>query len=135
MKERGYDDSKRDNYEKKQFSDIATIYHAIIPKEEQRNYLRNNFTNVELSSDKRKFLDINWPYIYTLNTDDAIEKNSRYTTVVYSNRNLWDEIFANEKCTIKLHGHIDDILTYEDSNCEILIFPQYVHEFDDNRIL
>lgn len=135
MKERGYDDSKRDNYEKKQFSDIATIYHAIIPKEEQRNYLRNNFTNVELSSDKRKFLDINWPYIYTLNTDDAIEKNSRYTTVVYSNRNLWDEIFANEKCTIKLHGHIDDILTYEDSNCEIFDLPQYVQSLNDNRIL
>lgn len=135
MKKRGFDDSKRFDYEKKQFSEISTIYHAIIPKEEQRNYLRNNFTKVELSSDKKKFLDINWPYVYTLNTDDAIEKNSRYTTVVYSNRKLWDEIFMTEKCTIKLHGHIDDILVYEDSKCEIFDLPQYVQSLNDNRVL
>ena len=44
MIERGFEVSKRSRYEKKQFSDISTIYHAIIPKEEQRTYLRNNFT-------------------------------------------------------------------------------------------
>ncbi|MFR8712511.1 MAG: hypothetical protein ACLVEN_09840 [Anaerotignum lactatifermentans] len=135
IKKRGYDDSKKSNYENKQFSEISTIYHAIIPKQQQRIYLRNNFTKVELSSDKKNFLDIDWPYVYTLNIDDAIEKNSRYTTVVYSNRELWDEIFVNEKCTIKLHGHIDDILVYEDSKCEIFDLPQYVQSLNDNRVL
>ena len=66
IKTRGYDDSKRLNYEKKQFSDISTIYHEIVPKEDQRDYLRNNFTKVEVSSEKKKFLKINWPYVYTL---------------------------------------------------------------------
>lgn len=50
MIKRGFEASKRAGYEKKQFSDISTIYHAIIPKEEQRTYLRNNFTKVELST-------------------------------------------------------------------------------------
>lgn len=58
IKKRGYDDSKKSNYENKQFSEISTIYHAIIPKQQQRIYLRNNFTKVELSSDKKNFLDI-----------------------------------------------------------------------------
>ena len=135
MKKRGSNYSDRLKYEKRQFSEISTIYRRIISEEDQRNYLRNNFTNVELPLDKKRFLDINWPYIYTLNTDDAIEKNSRYTNVVYSNRVLWDDIFMTEKCTIKLHGHIDDILTYKDSKCEIFDLPQYVQSLNDNRIL
>lgn len=135
MIKRGFEASKRARYEKKQFSDISTIYHAIIPEEEQRTYLRNNFTKVELSTDKKNFLNINWPYVYTLNADDAIENNSRYTTVVYSNRKLRNEIFETDKCTIKLHGDINDILTYEDSKCEIFDLPQYVQSLNDNRIL
>lgn len=55
MKIRGYDDSKRLDYEKKQFPDISTIYHEIVPKNNQRNYLRNNFTKVELPLEKRSF--------------------------------------------------------------------------------
>lgn len=135
MKTRGYDDSRRLDYEKKHFSDISTIYHEIVPKEVQRNYLRNNFTEVELSSEKKEFLKINWPYVYTLNSDDAIENNSRYKTVVYSNRKILHEIFSTDKCTIKLHGHVGDILAYEDSKCEIFDLPQYIQSLNENRIL
>lgn len=135
MQERGYDDSKRPDYEKESFQDISLLYHKIISREEQRRYLRNNFTEVELSSDKKEFLKINWPYVYTLNIDDAIEKNSRYNTVVYSNRKIWDDIFTTSKCTIKLHGHIEDILLYEDSKCEIFDISQYVQSLNDNRVL
>lgn len=70
-----------------------------------------------------------------MNADDAIENNSRYTTVVYSNRKLRNEIFATDKCTIKLHGDINDILIYEDSKCEVFDLPQYVQSLNDNRIL
>lgn len=135
MKIRGYDDSKRLGYEKKQFSNISTIYHEIVPKEAQRDYLRNNFTKVELSLEKKNFLNINWPYVYTLNSDDAIENNSRYTTVIYSNRKVSHEIFSTDKCTIKLHGDIGDILRYEDSKCEIFDLPQYIQSLNENRIL
>ena len=135
MKIRGYDDSKRLDYEKKQFPDISTIYHEIVPKNNQRNYLRNNFTKVELPLEKKKFLNINWPYFYTLNSDDAIENNSRYETVIYSNREISHEIFSTEKCTIKLHGDVYDILKYEDSKCEIFDLQQYVHSLYENRIL
>lgn len=135
MKARGYDSSRRINFEKKQFSEISTIYHKVISIEDQRRYLRNNFTRVELSDEKKKLLEINWPYIYTLNTDDAIEKNSKYNNVIYSNRKIWDDIFDEDRCTIKLHGHVDDILSYVDSKCEIFDQTQYVQSLTSNRIL
>lgn len=135
IKYRGYDVSKKKSYEKKQFSEISTLYHRIIPIEGQRNYLRNNFTEIEISDEKKKFLNINWPYIYTLNMDDAIERNSMYSNVIYSNRKIWDDIFNEEKCTIKLHGHVSDILSYEDSKCEIFDLTQYVQSLRDNKIL
>lgn len=135
MKARGYDSSRRINFEKKQFSEISTIYHKVISIEDQRRYLRNNFTRVELSDEKKKLLEINWPYIYILNTDDAIEKNSKYNNVIYSNRKIWDDIFDEDRCTIKLHGHVDDILSYVDSKCEIFDQTQYVQSLTSNRIL
>lgn len=135
VKVRGYDSSGRRNLESKQFSEISTIYHKIISIEEQRNYLRNNFTKVVLSDEKKELLEINWPYIYTLNIDDAIEKNSKYTNVIYSNRKIWDDVFGEEKCTIKLHGHVDDMLSYEDSKCEIFDQTQYIQSLRENKIL
>lgn len=135
LKERKYDDTQKKKYENKQFSEISTIYHKVISKEEQRKYLRNNFTKVKLNGEKKKFLEIDWPYIYTLNADDAIERNSVYDNVIYSNRKINDDIFNHEKCTIKLHGHVGDILSYEDSKCEIFDQIQYLQSIKENKIL
>lgn len=44
----------------------------MVQAEKQQSYLLNKFTNVKLENVKRIF-KIDWPYIYTLNIDDAIE--------------------------------------------------------------
>ena len=80
----------------------------------------------------RDSLKIDWPYIYTLNIDDAIENNSEFKTVLYANRDIRNSIFEQEKCVIKLHGDIKDILKYEDSNCEIFDQKQYVVSIKKN---
>lgn len=41
-------------------------------------------------------------------------------------------LFEQEKCVIKLHGDIKDILKYEDSNCEIFDQKQYVVSIKKN---
>ena len=135
IKERGNDNSNRKSLEQKQFTAISTIYHKVVSIDEQKTYLRNNFTLVELPEDKKEFLNIDWPYIYTLNIDDAIENNSRFTNVIYSNREIWDDIFDQVKCTIKLHGHVEDMLSYKDSKCEIFDQVQYVKSLNSNKIL
>ena len=104
----------------------------MVQAEKQQSYLLNKFTNVKLENVKKNFLKIDWPYIYTLNIDDAIENNSEFKTVLYANRDIRNSIFEQEKCVIKLHGDIKDILKYEDSNCEIFDQKQYVFSIKKN---
>lgn len=135
MKSRNYKEEKKKKYKDKHFSEVSTIYHNIVSSEKQREYLRDNFTKVILEDFKKAFLEIAWPYIYTLNIDDGIEKNSDYKNVIYSNRKIYDDIFDKEKCTIKLHGDVEDILSYKDSKCEIFDQIQYVQSIKENKVL
>ena len=117
------------------FSKISSIYHTVIPVEKQREYLKANFTNVSLEPCKRKLLSIPWPYVYTLNIDDAIERNSNFRFVVYSNRPVQKSIFDERKCVIKLHGDITEMLSYDDSVSEIFDQNQYVASLHKNASL
>lgn len=126
------DEMKVKELNNESFSSISSIYHKMVQAEKQQSYLLNKFTNVKLENVKKNFLKIDWPYIYTLNIDDAIENNSEFKTVLYVNRDIRNSIFEQEKCVIKLHGDIKDILKYEDSNCEIFDQKQYVVSIKKN---
>lgn len=126
------DEMKVKELNNESFSSISSIYHKMVQAEKQQSYLLNKFTNVKLENVKKNFLKIDWPYIYTLNIDDAIENNSEFKTVLYANRVIRNSIFEQEKCVIKLHGDIKDILKYEDSNCEIFDQKQYVVSIKKN---
>ena len=126
------DEMKVKELNNESFSSISSIYHKMVQAEKQQSYLLNKFTNVKLENVKKSFLKIDWPYIYTLNIDDAIENNREFKTVLYANRDIRNSIFEQEKCVIKLHGDIKDILKYEDSNCEIFDQKQYVVSIKKN---
>lgn len=126
------DEMKVKELNNESFSSISSIYHKMVQAEKQQSYLLNKFTNVKLENVKKNFLKIDWPYIYTLNIDDAIENNSEFKTVLYANRDIRNSIFEQEKCVIKPHGDIKDILKYEDSNCEIFDQKQYVVSIKKN---
>lgn len=117
------------------FSKISTIYHAVISEKKQREYLKANFTQVSLDSCRKKLLSIPWPYVYTLNIDDAIEHNSSFRSVVYSNRPVRKSAFDEQQCVIKLHGDITEILNYEDSVSEIFDQNQYIASLHRNTSL
>ena len=103
--------SKLEQY---QFKDVAEYYEddQYVSINDRKRYYNDNFTNVKLSAEKRKILKIDWLYVYTLNIDDAIEKNSDYE-VVYANRPVDETIYDRKKCVIKLHGDVHDIITYK----------------------
>jgi len=117
------------------FSNISATYHSVVPSAEQKNYLKNNFTRVSLEEEKRNFLSLDWPYVYTLNIDDGIENCSEYKQVVCANRGINPNIFDDEKCVIKLHGDIHEMLTYSDSQSEIFTQSQYVASLKKNASL
>lgn len=114
------------------FSKISNIYHKVVSAEEQRRYLKAKFTGVSLDSCRRNLLSIPWPYIYTLNIDDAIEHNSDFQFVVYSNRSVRKNVFDEHKCVIKLHGDVMEMLSYDDSVSEIFDQGQYVASLSRN---
>ena len=120
------------------FSQVSEVYNSsdVVPSGKRRNYLIKNFKDV-IIADKNKtdFLNVQWDYIYTLNIDDAIEKNSRFSQVVYANRKIYDDIFSKAPTVIKLHGDVDDIVKYKDSHCEIFDVKQYAVSPETNSDL
>lgn len=116
------------------FSVVSDIYHNNIPLLSQKIYLTDNFTQVKLPAVKSLFLSLPWPYIYSLNIDDAIENNEKYN-VVYSNRPIDESIFETCKCVIKLHGDVNDIVSYSDSTSEVFTAKQYTESIRSNRQL
>lgn len=116
------------------FSNIAEIYNSLIDQKARISYLRNNFSCVSLESYKKEFLSIDWPYIYTLNLDDAIERNSEFDKVILPEKEVFDEVFDEQKCVIKIHGDINYITTYKDDAC-ILSQRQYVNSISKNKTI
>lgn len=80
------------------------------------------------------FFNIDWPYIYTLNIDDAIENSSSFKKIILPYLEFNDEIFSDEKCVIKLHGDIGNIVTYKDSG-KIFTSKEYALSLDKNAPL
>lgn len=127
--------SEKASLAKESFSNISSIYHKVVSNEAQERYLQDNFTRVSVEDKKRNFLSLTWPYIYTLNIDDGIEKNSYYHCVIYANRSVNERIFDSEKCVIKLHGDVFDMLSYADSHSEVFTQEQYITSLKKNATL
>ena len=120
------------------FSTLCDFYEddENVPPEVRRNYLKSNFYKVTMPQEdiRSSFFNIKWPYIYTLNIDDAIENSSSFKKVILPNQEFNDEIFLDEKCVIKLHGDIGDIVTYKKSG-KIFTSKEYALSLDKNAPL
>ena len=121
------------NFEDKSFSQLTKYYNNKIPLADRKEYFLKNFTQVKLSGLGRDFLSINWPYLYTLNIDDAIEKNSDYIPVG-PNREFDETFETYEKRVYKLHGDVHEILSMKyGDQCYIFDSDQYMDSLEDNR--
>ena len=129
------EDSKHDRLKELPFSKLATYYHKLEPTKSKKEYIRNNFHRVELPEKRRKFLEIDWIYIYTLNFDDSIERCSEYENVILPNRDVDFSSLDGLKCLIKLHGDVNDYLPYSDCDSQIFDYKQYANSISSNRSL
>lgn len=122
---------------KESFSKIAELYIKQIDDIDKRNYFVSNFTNVKIQEkNKIDFLKIEWPYIYTLNIDDAIEKNSKFNhTICCNNENVIESVFDEFNCVIKLHGDVNNLINYGNYNSIIFSSKQYATSLESNKVL
>ena len=133
-----FTDEERTELEHEKFSTLCDYYEddENVSAEHRFSYLKENFYRARFADDdvRRSFFDIDWPYIYSLNIDDAIECSTRYKTIVLPNRDFRDELFNEELCLIKLHGDIKDIVTYKQSD-KIFTSTEYALSLTTNSLL
>ena len=111
-------------------SKTSRYFFEIVQKKQRDTILRNCFTDVSLSLELKDFLNLPWTYIYTLNVDDAIEKNGYNAILPYH-----DAFFPEhrEKVVYKMHG---DALYELHSQTEynlVFSFSQYVNALTDSH--
>lgn len=133
---KGNTNFKKEKINSYNFSQICDLYEKdkYTSKMSRRKYLKENFSGVILNDYRKKLLSIDWPYIYTLNIDDAIENNSQYSTIVLPGREVREEVFLENKCVIKLHGDVKDYLNYSDSY-RVFTSTEYCRSLFDNQKL
>jgi hypothetical protein len=90
---------------------IADYFYRFVPRTARANFLKDYFTNVQLTNDKKEIINLKWTHIYTLNIDDAIERNSHFTKIVPYHK-LRKEYLLER--LFKLHGDAEHELTYDD---------------------
>ena len=118
----------------KNFHEVAQYFMdpALVPTEQRKSLIRSRFTEVELSASRKAFLSSDWPYVYTLNIDDAIERNSRYTFPVLPYKNIALDKLGID-CVYKIHGCAKHEIVYDEPHSIIFSTDSYVQSFAKNK--
>ncbi|NCF07204.1 SIR2 family protein [Kosakonia sp. MH5] len=126
--------AQKEKLKLKKFSEISDLFFndEWVSKERRKKYLIDSFDGVELDNQKKGFIrDIKWPYIYTLNADDAIENSSEYKVALPYDVHLSFES-KNHPTLYKIHGDIQYEMRHEISR---LVFKRsdYLTSLESNR--
>ncbi len=115
---------------------LAQYYKKIIPRNIRTNYLINNFTSISLSEHCKKFLEIEWKYVYTFNIDTCIEENSSYKDIILPNKPCDENTIRKlDHCIYKIHGDVVDYCKYQDSKCYIFDNKEYIQSIKNNTYI
>lgn len=115
------------------FDKVAGLFYQVVPKEIIADFIHDNFTGTKLDKVKEEFVNLEWPFIYTLNIDDAVERNSKYRPILpnvpLTKKYLTEVIF-------KLHGDANDEVSYI-KHTDGIIFSrqQYLRSIINNKDL
>ena len=117
----------------KAFAEIAEYFlnPEFVPTDKAKEIIKKNFIGVRLDPIRRAFLNSPWPYIYTLNIDDAIEANSFFRNKVVPNRVI-SETAKSLPCVYKVHGDAAEELLYDEPSKIIFSTGQYVRSLATN---
>ncbi|MDW7571848.1 hypothetical protein RZN32_32030, partial [Klebsiella pneumoniae] len=93
------------------------------------------FTHVKIDNEsKLNFLSVDWPYIYTLNIDDGIERAIDGVKVLpYREFSRYEQ----RRYVYKLHGDAEDVMTAANHDDLRVIFGRgdYINSLNTNKYL
>ena len=105
------------------FFGVSDLFFEYVAQEKRASYFEYNYTNVKLFPKQEEFLkDVKWPYAYTLNVDDGIEKNSDFTPVLPYHKVRRPH--TSKRMLYKLHGDACHESLYNDDEENNIIFSQ-----------
>lgn len=117
------------------FTDLAELFFNSVSSTKRAAYFEQNFTDVELLSSRQDFINkIDWPYLYTINFDDGIERCSKYKAILPYKKFRTPK--TSKKLLYKLHGDASFEAKYVNSpDEENIIFSssQYSKSISSDR--
>ncbi|HEM8800268.1 TPA: SIR2 family protein [Klebsiella michiganensis] len=126
-----------DELNKFSFQEISDIYFRgkIVSLETIKSDVNSYFTNVKIEDESKvNFLSVDWPYIYTLNIDDGIERTIDGIKVLpYREFSRFDK----RRYVYKLHGDAEDVMTAASHEELRVIFGKadYINSLNGNKYL
>lgn len=121
--------------EEMSFNDVSDLYFSwpIVPISDIKKRLGDNFFQVDIVSNvKQTFLHFPWPYVYTLNLDDAIERAINGIKVLPYKKS---GRHPDRRYVYKLHGDVVDLLAASSHQELSAIFgtKQYIESLHRNE--
>lgn len=126
-----------DELKKFSFQELSDIYfrEKIVSLETIKSDVNNCFTDVKIDNEsKLNFLSVDWPYIYTLNIDDGIERAIDGVKVLpYREFSRYEQ----RRYVYKLHGDAEDVMTAANHDELRVIFGKadYINSLNNNKHL
>lgn len=134
---RHYNAKDKEQLKNKSLPEVGErFWSAVKEAEEQRRqfevYMEDCFSGVhDLTESRQELIACGWPYLYTLNYDDAIESvdPELYCVKPYYPQNK--RFLAEKRCLYKLHGDVREYLATGDPRFCIISSRQYLQAITD----
>lgn len=114
----------KDDLKNLDFNNTANFFFKCVPQEDRDVFFRDYFTEVTITGERKEIINFDWPYGYTLNIDDGIEKSSHFTPVYpyIKTKRPTTEV----SLLYKIHGDAYNEITYELKENIVFSYKQYI---------
>lgn len=104
------------------------VSRSIIPEKEYTKFFKHYFTDVTIESINRQFLELPWPYAFTINVDDGIENTGLFDVILpYQHAR---KAAGGKRVLYKLHGDAAYEIKYEKEDNIVFDSDQYTQSLN-----
>lgn len=114
------------------FFEMSARFFEDVPETVVASFFKDYFTDAKLPELQTDFLKLDWPYIYTINVDDAIENTNLYEAILpYRDLKERSAVSYGKKPLYKLHGDAKQEVLYNGDENIVFRDDQYIKSITD----
>lgn len=111
------------------FNSTSEYFLKLVSHQTKSKFFTDFFSEVFIEGDKKDFLQLDWPYAYTLNVDDGIENSSEFKAILPYNN--FEKPNTSIKLLYKIHGDAFTEATSNTSRNIVFSSEQYILSLTD----